>query len=515
MLELLAVDPVAMAQMMGAEFSNLFSPEWYRRNAVALMNIIMIDVVLAGDNAIVVGMAASQVAPHMRARVIFWGILGAVVLRILFAAVTNQLLAIVGLTLAGGLLLWVSWKMYRQIAGGNGEVPTPVAQFASRQRRCPNLAIVTASHNPGRYNGIKFLVAGQPPVPDLVAELRAGMNHVADRPALGKLDVGHPLEDYGQWVIARSHRLIAECPQQGSMMHCQPASEVEPGSLSVVVDAMGGAYTDIAAGILASAGYRVTAVDAPLDPDFAVRDPNPANDANMAAVVESVRQQRADVGLALDGDGDRVIFVDQFANIARPEQIAALLIRHCFGRCRVVYDLKCASIVRQAVAAEGGTAIMQPSGHGFIKAKMMQCRAELGVEVSGHHFFGAMGGGDDGLFTALVLLHLLQTRGLTLGQAVEDIGWPCITPDIRIPFSGDAAAAMETIAATGGGTVTRLDGVRTEYEHRGWALARASITEPAVTFRFEADSPDQLPGIISQFLAQVPDLRRQVMERVS
>ncbi len=119
MIELAAIEPAAMAQAMAVEFQHLFSPQWYIDNWSALLQIIMIDVVLAGDNAIVVGLAASRVRPEIRNSVIFWGIAGAVVLRILFASVTNQLLAIVGLTLAGGiLLLWVCWKMYRQIIDG-------------------------------------------------------------------------------------------------------------------------------------------------------------------------------------------------------------------------------------------------------------------------------------------------------------------------------------------------------------------------------------------------------------
>jgi YjbE family integral membrane protein len=101
---------------LGQEAGHLLSVDWYRENGIALLNIIMIDLVLAGDNAIVVGMAAARVAPEIRAKVIFWGIAAAVLLRIAFAAITVQLLAIIGLTLAGGiLLLWVCWKMYRQI----------------------------------------------------------------------------------------------------------------------------------------------------------------------------------------------------------------------------------------------------------------------------------------------------------------------------------------------------------------------------------------------------------------
>jgi YjbE family integral membrane protein len=121
MIELLAIDPGRFVHAMAVEFGHLLSLDWYRANWISMINIILIDITLAGDNAIVVGMAASRVRPEMRAKVIFWGITAAVVLRILFAAVTTQLLAVVGLTLAGGLLLaWVCWKMYRGIVDGHG-----------------------------------------------------------------------------------------------------------------------------------------------------------------------------------------------------------------------------------------------------------------------------------------------------------------------------------------------------------------------------------------------------------
>ncbi len=145
MFELAALDSVAVAEAFAVEFQHLFSPQWYTDNWQALLQIIMIDVVLAGDNAIVVGLAASRVRPEIRNRVIFWGIAGAVILRILFASVTMTLLAIVGLTLAGGiLLLWVCWKMYRQIVAGdehdidaidhslkNGDIAGPAIGFGA------------------------------------------------------------------------------------------------------------------------------------------------------------------------------------------------------------------------------------------------------------------------------------------------------------------------------------------------------------------------------------------------
>jgi len=131
-----------------AELGAVVTQDWWHTNWLALINIIMIDVVLAGDNAIIVGLAASQVAPHMRAKVIFWGIAGAVVLRIAFAAVTTQLLAIVGLTLAGGLLLlFVCWKMYRQITESNGhsleEIDARATSEGSAVRQMSFAAAVT------------------------------------------------------------------------------------------------------------------------------------------------------------------------------------------------------------------------------------------------------------------------------------------------------------------------------------------------------------------------------------
>jgi YjbE family integral membrane protein len=121
-----------MMQALLTEFANLFTAGWWQQNWIALVNIITIDVVLAGDNAIVVGLAASRVAPELRAKVIFWGITGAVVLRIVFAGVTNQLLQIVGLTLAGGLLLlWICWKMYRQITEPTHDPDEVAARVAS------------------------------------------------------------------------------------------------------------------------------------------------------------------------------------------------------------------------------------------------------------------------------------------------------------------------------------------------------------------------------------------------
>ncbi len=379
-----------------------------------------------------------------------------------------------------------------------GQQPTPVVYFAARHLGCRSVAVVTASHNPARYNGIKFLAAGQPPGPLLVQELASGLDAAPSGPR-GTREDRDATAEYESWVIRQSRELAAAAP--------------DADGLAVVLDAMAGAYTHIAPRVLRSAGYAVDSLTPDIDPDYAGRNPDPSHDANLRPLVEAVLARRAGVGVALDGDGDRVIFVDHAGRMARPEEIAAVLIRHCFARPTVVYDLKCASIVSRVAAEVGGAAIMQPSGHGIIKSAMLQAGAELGVEVSGHHFFGILDGGDDGLFTALVVLGLLSRLRVRLADVIRPAEWPAITPDLRIPFAGDTLAVLEAIASQCGGVVTRLDGVRATYDG-GWALARSSITEPAVTFRFEGRDRDHLRRIAEQFLAGAGPLRNHVLERI-
>ena len=397
-----------------------------------------------------------------------------------------------------------------------GQVPTPVVQFAARQAGCRNLAIVTASHNPGRYNGIKFLVDGGPPVPALVAELEAGCAQPTASSTRGRMHRCDVVPDYQQWVVSCSESFVDEClariNNKKNLSDKQPGKQ--PAPIKVVVDTMGGAFTGLAPQVLSAAGYEVVSVDDQLDPDFARRDPNPAIDANLHLVVNAVTQQAAELGCALDGDGDRVIFVDDRGTIARPEQMAALLMTRCLGPCTVIYDLKCASLVARTARQMGGNAIMQPSGHGYIKRKLLEQDAELGIEVSGHHFFGHLDGGDDGLFTALVVLRLLSATGTRLADWLRRSNWPAITPDLRIPYTGDTKNVLEEIAASCGGKVNRMDGVRAEYEDGGWGLARASITEPAITFRFEGSDREQLRSVVDRFLAQIPDLHRQVIQNI-
>lgn len=378
-----------------------------------------------------------------------------------------------------------------------GQLPTPVVHFAASVMHYPNVAIVTASHNPGRYNGIKFMVAGRPAVPELVAELESGLD-AGPGPARGERCSTEVLKAYEGWMRTEATE-IPKAPRRG---------------LRVVVDGMGGAFAEIAPRVLEGVGCRVSVVasGASIDPEFRSRAPNPAVDENLATLRGQVVAEGADLGIAFDGDGDRVAFVDHTGRVARPEQIGALIAARCFDAPMVVYDQKCASVLRRAVILVGGKPVMQPSGYGFIKTTMIDRNADFGVEVSGHYFFRALHGGDDGLYAALVLIEVLLFDGRPLAELIAAVGWPAITPDVRIPFAGDASATLERIAGGCGGTVSRLDGVRAEYDD-GWAMARASITEPLLTLRFEGRDRESLHAIVARFLAGAPELRASVQEK--
>ncbi len=295
-----------------------------------------------------------------------------------------------------------------------GQLPTPVAHFAARHLGCAHVAIVTASHNAGVYNGIKLMIAGRPAVPSLMAELEAETSAAAPSAARGVLRSADVLADYENSVLA------AATTAAGTPPDALARAGRNNAPMRIVLDTMAGAFTDIAPRVLRAAGADVCVLATGIDPDYARRAPNPAVDANLASLVAEVVRQGADLGVALDGDGDRVVFVDAAGRIARAEQIGAILVRRLFPGATVVYDLKCASVLPKAITSCGGRAVLQKSGHGFIKSSMIDESADLGVEVSGHFFFRALGGGDDGLFAALLLAAMIGAIVLAKEDKSDD-----------------------------------------------------------------------------------------------
>ena len=255
-------------------------------------------------------------------------------------------------------------------------------------------------------------------------------------------------------------------------------------------------------------GYRVTELYTSVDGRFPHRDPNPAVYSHLTALCEMVKSCKADFGAAFDGDGDRVVFVDDEGKPVISEKALALLAGET-DRSKpfsVVYDQKSSQLVRREVERLGGEALMERSGHVFIKETFLQHAAVLAGEISGHYFFGELGY-DDGLYALLRMGALLERRGEMLSALADAIPDPIITPDIRchIPYERQDALLNAVRAAFPEARLNTLDGVRLELPY-GWLLVRKSVTEQAVTVRIEADSESYMDAIRERLKRNVPEL---------
>jgi len=368
-----------------------------------------------------------------------------------------------------------------------GVVPTPALYFAKARLGAAGCAMVTASHNPAPDNGFKLMLGDRPPsegtLQAIEQEMAAGA-FARGRGSVGAVD-----------ILAQYEDLLVERFLPG-------------GSLRLVLDCGNGCYSDAAPRILARLGYRVDRLFCEPDGRFPNRPPNPALAPNLRALSKRVVEAHADLGLAFDGDGDRVAFVDALGQPAESDRVAVLFARWLLRSSpgEVIYDIKSSSVLPEAVQQAGGRPIMERSGHAFIKTALLERGALFGAEISGHFFFQELGG-DDGLYASCLLLQILQAEGRGLSALLGDVPRYPITPDIRLPCAaGQTGAILEKLrTAFGDLPVSLLDGVRIDFGD-GWALARRSVTEALITLRFEAHSQARLHEIQESVRQRVPQL---------
>ncbi|MBR1559711.1 MAG: phosphomannomutase/phosphoglucomutase [Clostridia bacterium] len=375
-----------------------------------------------------------------------------------------------------------------------GTIPTPALYFALAQGDCDGGATVTASHNPPKYNGVKYMYGKDPVTRADIDALKAVYERgdfAEKRGSVVKADV---LPDY---LASLDKRFKAVKP------------------LRVVVDAGNGAMGRVAPAAFRQAGYQVVELFCEPDGSFPNRDPNPAEYHHLSAVCEKVRAYNADFGVAFDGDGDRAVFIDEKGRAVQNERSLALFIKYLLKDrpTPVVYDQKSSSAVRRAAEAMGGEAVPERSGHAFIKRRFLELGAAIAGEVSGHFFFGDLGY-DDGLYAALLMGELLGRADATLSALAGEIVIPPITPDLRVPCPYAEQDAwlkkVEALAEKYPCRVSRLDGVRLEFDD-GWLLARKSVTAEQITLRAEADDENKLREIISRVANVLPEKARAVL----
>lgn len=378
------------------------------------------------------------------------------------------------------------------LAGGGmqvidvGRVTTPVLYYAAHELADGSGAMVTGSHNPASYNGVKLMLgfdtlAGEA-INSLYQRILAGPGSRAGGSVV-KRDV---VADYIARIAADVH---LERP------------------LRVVIDCGNGVAGAVAPRLFRRLGCEVSELYCGVDGRFPHHEPDPSQPENLEPLRRKVMRERADIGIAFDGDGDRLGVVAGDGQIVWADRLlmtyAQDLLRRCPGAA-VMYDVKCSGKVGRLVEAAGGRASMCPSGHSPIKALMRSNGAHLAGELSGHIYFRERWYGfDDGLYAAARLLEILAADGRpaveVLGGAPEGIG----TPELRIAMAeGEQHFFMERLMGRlgtfPGGKVSTIDGVRLDYEDR-WGLVRASNTTPSLILRFEADSEAALHQIQDTF----------------
>ncbi|MFI2811197.1 MULTISPECIES: phosphomannomutase/phosphoglucomutase [Microbulbifer] len=371
-----------------------------------------------------------------------------------------------------------------------GLVPSPILYFAcARGRNGSSGVMVTASHNPAEFNGFKILLRGRPLAEEKLQRLRQLMMQGPFREGRGSSSQ----QDVQDLYVDEIFNDVALA-----------------GEPRLVVDAANGATAHLAPRLFEHLGCNVTRLFCEFDGDFPNHPPDPSRPENLAALVEKVTETGADLGIALDGDGDRVTLVSRSGRIAWADQLVMLLARDILARnpgASVVFDVKSSRALGELVSQYGGLPIMGKTGHAPMKAKMLENGAILGGELSGHIFIkDRWFGFDDGIYAAARILEIMALREQGLDELLDSLPQLVSTPEILVPVAEqDKFALVERFRAQvdfGEATLDTTDGLRIEYAE-GWGLVRASNTGAALTLRFEAESEEALEAIRARVTAQL------------
>jgi len=385
-----------------------------------------------------------------------------------------------------------------------GVLPTPMIYYARQRLQAAGCAIVTASHNPAAINGLKWMVADRPPTPSDVAALQRAAEETGTVPDASRSSTKPRTLDISFDYVA--------CLQETFV-------DALATQLHIAIDPMAGCWAGKARRYLHAIFPQClfsTIHDAP-SPDFDGRAPDCSRPHELDELCDAVYRERAHLGIAFDGDGDRIALVDNEGAVLNAEEAAWVLLQTLGPELRgqrFVYDLKFSDRIAEAARQLGAEPLVERSGHAFLRARMCHSGALFGAEVSGHYFHRALDGGDDGLYTACRLIAWLARSGQTLAQLRRSCPAVYMTPDLRVPMAVDAQPAIIEQARTAWAQFPQqaIDGVRIDIPG-GWVLVRSSVTEPALTFRFEGLDWRALDDLVEHFCDSLPELGDDLWQR--
>lgn len=370
-----------------------------------------------------------------------------------------------------------------------GEVPTPVMYYATHVYGVDSGLMITGSHNPADYNGIKMVLAGTTLAQDQIHMLYELVKNETFISGQGKYETFDILADYEQ-------RIVKDVTLNRS--------------LKVVVDCGNGISGIVAPSVLRQLGCEVIELYCDVDGRFPNHHPDPTVEENLVDLKNAVAVNQADIGLAFDGDGDRLGVVTNVGELIWPDRLMMFYAPHVLNNHpggTIVYDVKCSSHLATVIKQAGGVARMCPTGHSLVKQVMKDAKAALAGEMSGHLFFkDRWYGFDDALYSACRLLEMLSLVPTTVSEQFNAVPNSINTPEIKIPIIEDNKFTFmqEFIESADfpDATLISIDGLRVEYDH-GWGLIRASNTTPCLIARFEAQDHSSLLKIQTVFKTQL------------
>ena len=381
-----------------------------------------------------------------------------------------------------------------------GMVTTPMLYYVAATRAkhgCSSGIQVTGSHNPKDYNGFKMVMAGRAIYGDDIQKLRQRIEtetYTAKRGRSAKMDV---LAEYTQ-------RIVGDCKLARPM--------------KIVIDSGNGIPGASAPAILRALGCDVVDLYSKVDGDFPNHHPDPSKPENLADLIKVVHATGAELGLAFDGDGDRLGVVTAQGNIIYPDRQIMLFARDILKRhkgAQIIFDVKCSQRLPVAIRKAGGKPLLWKTGHSLIKAKLKETGAPFAGEMSGHLFFGERWYGfDDAMYTAARLLEILS-REKNPSAFLDALPTSFNTPELNVPCAEGEhhAVVAELLARTAdqrltfeGGEVGTIDGLRVDFAD-GFGLIRASNTTPVLVLRFEGHTEEALHRIEAQFMAALRSVK--------
>jgi phosphomannomutase/phosphoglucomutase len=377
-----------------------------------------------------------------------------------------------------------------------GICPSPLLYFSLFHLNVDGGIEITASHNASEYNGFKICLGKDTLYGQQIQDIRTKMerNDFRGKPG-GKVERYEIVPPYNNFLLADIPKLARP--------------------LKVVIDAGSGVGGPVAPPIFKELGCQVWEIACVPDPKFPFHHPDPTVPENLEMLIEKVKHEKADVGIAYDGDADRIGAVDEKGNIVWGDELLILFARDMLKRnpgATVISEVKCSQRLYDDIAKNGGKPIMWKAGHSLLKAKMKETGALLAGEMSGHMFFKERYFGyDDAIYASLRLLEILANSGKPLSSLLADLPPSVSTPEIRVDCPDDkkfVIAQKATEYFRQHYDVIDLDGVRVQFAD-GWGLIRASNTQPALVLRFEAKSQAKLNEYRKLIEDKLKELERQ------